>query len=101
MTEAEVQRFLQAIEKQPDLVDKLQAEGADPLAIAAEAGFAFEADELTAVLGRLTDAELDRVVGGIGSFGAPIPRPPGGSGPSGPPIYGGDDDPMNTMFADC
>jgi predicted ribosomally synthesized peptide with nif11-like leader len=100
MTEADVQRFLQAIEDRPELVEKLLAEGADLMAIALEAGFAFEADELTAVLGRLTDAELDRVVGGIGSFGA-MPKRPGGSSIGDSSFYAGDDDPMNTMFADC
>lgn len=95
MSESEVQRFLQTISEQPELEARLRAEGADPSAVAAEAGFAFDADTLNALLTEVSDAELDGVAGGLGVAPAPIPRP-GGPAPAPPPIdLGGDDDPFN------
>ena len=100
MTESEVQRFLHAIGEQPELEGRLRAEGADAVAIAAEAGFDFNAEELGVVLGGLSDAELDRVAGGLFGGSASIPRP-GGSGSIGGSAYIGDDDCFTTFFAEC
>ena len=97
VTESEVQRFLKAIGEQPELDARLRAEGADPVTVAAEAGFEFDADTLKAVLTEVSDAELDSVAGGIGVPGGSVPRPP--ENPfNPPPLDLGDDDPMGGFF---
>lgn len=97
MTESEVQRFLQAIGEQPELDARLRAEGADPVAVAAEAGFEFNAEELGAVLSGLSEAELNGVAGGIGVPGGSVPRPPERPFEP-PPIDFGDDDDLGGFF---
>jgi len=70
MSQEDLTQFLEAVQQDPSLQEKLKAEGADPVAIAKEAGFSITQAELVrAHAGRvqeLSDEELEEAAGGTG-----------------------------------
>ena len=69
MSQKDLTQFLHAALRDSALQDKLRAEGADPVAIAKEAGFDITAAELKNGVVDLPDEELESIAGG-GYFGA-------------------------------
>ena len=68
MSEEQLKAFLEKVKADTSLQEKLKAEGADPVAIAKEAGFIISADDLTKAQSELSlsDEELEGVAGGGG-----------------------------------
>ena len=68
MSQEDLTQFLEAVREDPSLQEKLKAEGADPVAIAKEAGFSITQAELiraeAAHLQSLSDEELEQAAGG-------------------------------------
>ena len=64
MSEEQLKAFLEKVKADTSLQEKLKAEGADPVAIAKEAGFIISADDLTKAQSELSDEELEVVAGG-------------------------------------
>ena len=68
MSQEDLTQFLQAVQQDSSLQEKLKAEGADPVAIAGEAGFSITQAELirahAAHVQTLSDEELENVAGG-------------------------------------
>ena len=64
MSEEQLKAFLEKVKGDTTLQEKLKAEGADPVAIAKEAGFIISADDLTKAQSELSDEELEDVAGG-------------------------------------
>jgi predicted ribosomally synthesized peptide with nif11-like leader len=68
MSQEDLQKFLEAVREDTSLQEKLKAEGADPVAIAGEAGLTITKGELVRAhashLQALSDEELDAVAGG-------------------------------------
>ena len=68
MSQEDLTQFLEAVQQDSSLQEKLRAEGADPVAIAKEAGFSItKAELIRAQAGRireLSDEELENVAGG-------------------------------------
>ena len=71
MSEEQLKAFLAKVESDEGLQKKLQAEGADPVAIAKEAGFTITMAELIRLqaqtISELSDEELENAAGGKGS----------------------------------
>ena len=65
MSEEQLKAFLEKVKADTSLQEKLKAEGADPVAIAKEAGFIISADDLTKAQSELSDEELEGVAGGL------------------------------------
>ena len=65
MSEEQLKAFLEKVKADTSLQEKLKAEGADPVAIAKEAGFIISADDLTKAQSKLSDEELEGVAGGF------------------------------------
>ena len=64
MSEEQLKAFLEKVKADTSLQEKLKAEGADPVAIAKEAGFIISADDLTKAQSELSDEELEEGVAG-------------------------------------
>ena len=64
MSEEQLKAFLEKVKGDTSLQEKLKAEGADPVAIAKEAGFIISADDLTKAQSELSDEELEGVAAG-------------------------------------
>ena len=68
MSQEDLQKFLEAVRQDSSLQEKLRAEGADPVAIAKEAGFSITQAELIREQARqvqnLSDEELEDAAGG-------------------------------------
>ena len=68
MSQEDLTKFLEAVEQDSSLQEKLRAKGADPVAIAKEAGFSITQAELirahAAHVQTLSDEELEDVAGG-------------------------------------
>ena len=68
MSQEDLTQFLEAVRQDPSLQEKLKAEGADPVAIAKEAGFSITKAELVrtqaAHVQTLSDKELEALAGG-------------------------------------
>ena len=68
MSQEDLTKFLKAVRQDSSLQEKLRAEGADPVAIAKEAGFSITKAELirahAAYVQTLSDEELNNVAGG-------------------------------------
>jgi predicted ribosomally synthesized peptide with nif11-like leader len=68
MSQEDLTRFLEAVRQDSSLQEKLQAEGADPVAIAKEAGFSVTQAELIRAhasrIQTLSDEELESAAGG-------------------------------------
>ena len=80
MSQEDLQKFLEAVRQDSSLQEKLKAEGADPVAIAKEAGFSVTQAELirahASQIQDLSDEELEEAAGGAnwgaaGSFLTP------------------------------
>ena len=69
MSQKDLTQFLHAALRDSTLQDQLRAEGADPVAIAKEAGFDITVAELKNGVVDLPDEELESIAGG-GYFGA-------------------------------
>jgi predicted ribosomally synthesized peptide with nif11-like leader len=69
MSQEDLQKFLEAVRKDSSLLEKLQAEGADPVALAKGAGFTVTQAELIRAhashVQNLSDEELESAAGGI------------------------------------
>ena len=68
MSQEDLQKFLEAVREDSTLREKLRTEGADPVALAEEAGFTITRAELirahAAHVQSLRDEELEEVAGG-------------------------------------
>ena len=68
MSQEDLTQFLEAVQQDSSLQEKLRAQGADPVAIAREAGFSItKAELLRDQAGRLlelSDEDLEKVAGG-------------------------------------
>ncbi len=64
MSEEQLKAFLEKVKADTSLQEKLKAEGADPVAIAKEAGFMISTDDFTNTQYELSDEELEGVAGG-------------------------------------
>ena len=64
MSQEDLTQFLEAVRQDPSLQEKLRQPDADPVALAAAAGYRISADEYQEQLEALTDEEIERVVGG-------------------------------------
>jgi len=68
MSQEDLTQFLEAVQQDSSLQEKLRAKGADPVAIAKEAGFSITQAELirahSAHVQTLSDEELEDVAGG-------------------------------------
>ena len=68
----DIAKFLEAVRENPSLQQKLQAEDADPIRIAAEVGFTITQADLIRVQARyvenLSDEELEQAAGGTVSL---------------------------------
>ena len=65
MSEEQLQTFIAKVQSDEDLQKKLQAEGADVVAIAKEAGFVITEEALKAYQTReLSDEDLEQAAGG-------------------------------------
>jgi predicted ribosomally synthesized peptide with nif11-like leader len=69
MSQEDLQKFLEAVRQDASLQEKLKAEGADPVAIAKEAGFSVTQAELIRAhashIENLSDEELENAAGGF------------------------------------
>ena len=65
MTTDQVQEFLNAVKNDPKLQAELQKPDADPVAIAAQAGFTISGPQLHSSIMELSDEELDHAAGGF------------------------------------
>ena len=72
MSEEQLKAFLEKVKGDTSLQEKLKAEGADPVAIAKEAGFIISADDLTKAQSELSDEELEGVAGGATPMTIPM-----------------------------
>ena len=70
MSQEDLQKFLEAVRQDSTLQEKLRAEGADPVAVAREAGFSVTQAELMRAhamrVQELSDEELEDAAGGTG-----------------------------------
>ena len=68
MSQEDLQKFLEAVRQDTSLQEKLQAEGADPVAVAKEAAFSVTQAELlraqASQVQNLSDEELEGAAGG-------------------------------------
>ena len=73
MSQEDLTQFLQAVQQDPSLQEKLKTEGADPVAIAKETGFSITKGELirahAAHVQTLSDEDLENVAGGTVGIG--------------------------------
>jgi len=69
MSQEDLTQFLEAVREDSSLQEKLKAEGADPVAIAGEAGFSITKAELirhkAGRIQELSDEELETATGGL------------------------------------
>ena len=76
MSQEDLTQFLQAVQQDPSLQEKLRAEGADPVAIAKETGFSSTKGELirahAAHVQTLSDEDLEDLAGGTVSIAVPL-----------------------------
>ena len=70
MSEEQLKAFLEKVQCDTSLQEKLKAEDADVMAIAKAAGFSLSADDLKNAPSEISDAELESVAGG-GHSGGP------------------------------
>ena len=66
MSEEQLKAFIAKVQADKSLQDQLNAEGADPVAIAKTAGFAITTDDLAVYRQNLSEDELESVAGGCG-----------------------------------
>ena len=64
MSQEDLQKFLEAVREDSNLQEQLKAEGSDPVAIAARAGFTVTAAEWQKTTEALSEEELETVTGG-------------------------------------
>ena len=70
MSEEQLKAFLEKVQGDTSLQEQLNAEGANPIAIAKEAGFSVSADDITKAQSELSDEQLEGVAGGSGTEAA-------------------------------
>ena len=66
MSEEQLKAFLEKVQVDTSLQEKLKAEGADVVAIAKAAGFSITTEDLNSHRQNLTEDELEGVAGGVG-----------------------------------
>ena len=64
MSEEQLKAFIAKVQSDASLQEQLQAEGADPIAIAKAAGFTIKQQDLLRQASELSDEELEGVSGG-------------------------------------
>lgn len=64
MSEEQLKAFIAKVQSDASLQEQLQAEGADPIAIAKAAGFTITQQDLLRQASELSDEELEGVAGG-------------------------------------
>ena len=64
MSEEQLKAFIAKVQADTSLQEQLNAEGADPVAIAKAAGFSITTEDLKTARQNLSDAELEGVAGG-------------------------------------
>ena len=64
MSEEQLKAFIAKVQADPSLLEQLNAEGADPVAIAKAAGFSISTEDLKEHRQTLSDDELEGVAGG-------------------------------------
>ena len=69
MSEEQLKAFIAKVQGDKSLRDQLNAEAADPLAIAKAVGFSITAEDLKSYQQGLSDEDLDGVSGGIFTCG--------------------------------
>ena len=70
MSKEQLKAFLEKIQGDTSLQEQLNAEGANSIAIAKEAGFSVSADDITKAQSELSDEQLEGVAGGSGTEAA-------------------------------
>ena len=66
MSQEDLTQFLQAVQQDSSLQEKLKTEGADPVAVAGEAGYSIAPEEWKEHLTRISEEDLKNVAGGEG-----------------------------------
>ena len=69
MSVEQLKAFIEKVQADTSLQERLNAEGADPVSIAKEAGFMISDDDLAKAQFELSDEELEGVAGGGFAFG--------------------------------
>ncbi len=69
MSEEQLKAFIAKVQGDKSLQEQLNAEGANPVAIAKSAGFSISIEDLNAYRENLSDEELEGVAGGVGLVG--------------------------------
>ncbi len=64
MSEEQLKAFIAKVQADKSLQEQLNAEGAEPVAIAKAAGFSITTEDLNTYRQNLSDAELESVAGG-------------------------------------
>ena len=64
MSEEQLKAFIAKVQSDASLQEQLQAEGADPIAIAKAAGFTVKQQDVLRHASELSDEELEAVAGG-------------------------------------
>ena len=67
MSEEQLKAFIAKVQADPSLLEQLEAEDADPVAIAKAAGFSITTEDLKEQRQTLSDRELEGVAGGVWS----------------------------------
>ena len=65
MSEEQLKAFIEKVQADTSLQERLNAEGADPVSIAKEAGFSISAGDLTNAQSEISEEELEGVAGGV------------------------------------
>ena len=65
MSEEKLKAFLEKVQGDTSLQEQLNAEDANPIAIAKEAGFMISDDDLAKAQFEISDKELETVTGGV------------------------------------
>ena len=68
MISTSLQGFIDKVHQDPDLQARLNADGADPVAIAKEEGFDFSLEEFQTFSHSLSHEELEAISGGLGGL---------------------------------
>ena len=68
MSEEQLKAFIAKVQADPSLQEQLKAEGADPVAIAKDAGFMISVDDLKKAQSELATEELEGMAGGCPTY---------------------------------
>ena len=77
MSQEDLNQFLEAVRHDSSLQEKLKTEGADPVAVAGEAGYSIAPEEWKEHLTRISEEDLENVAGGWGANMTNLQTQPG------------------------